>query len=341
MTPRTAEHDQHPVTTTPDPAVSARLIAGMPRSGTTWLCHALNEHRDVAAFGELRFWGKNFIEPGEDGLYARDHRDRLIARLEQTPMRVTVGATGPGWMKRITLDDLPGLYRSAAGTLPEKATPAEVYRALGDAFVRAEGKSVAVEKTPHYLSYLDRVLGAMPGARVAVTLREPYSFALSYKHQGDRKPPERRAYFASRYHPIGAAWVWRASMRAARRAEREHPGSVLLVWPDRQDEEALLRDVCAHFGIDPAGFAAGVGRTNSSFSSADRPELAPEDVFWINRVAGREIRKAGFALRRTPWSPLRVLRSLIDVPFWMVRVRRQMSADAASPVAHLWKWIRS
>ena len=110
-------------------------------------------------------------------------------------------------------------------------------------------------------------------------------------------------------------------LRVAFEDVRSHPGTV-------------LAEVQAFLGLDPADLSAPP--SNTSFPTGPRPELAPVDVFWMNRIAGRAIRRAGYRLRPSGASPLAVLRSALALPGWM---NRQGGRGGLS-VGALLRWFR-
>ena len=56
------------------------FICGMSRGGTTWLGNCLNEHPNVAVFGESLYWGRNYKEPAKDG-YSESQVSEVLSLL--------------------------------------------------------------------------------------------------------------------------------------------------------------------------------------------------------------------------------------------------------------------
>ena len=224
-----------------DPSIP-RFIVGMPRAGTTWLCRSLNQHREVAAFGESMFWGKGYIAPTGAGRYDTEEMVRVRKGLSSRPFETTIDVDGSGSMQRIRRTDIPGLVHSSLGGL-EHASPGETFLRFCSGMAQADGKHHWIEKTPHHLIFAKRILKELPESRFVVTLREPYGFMLSYKHQPGHDASQKCARdFRHRYHPLGCALVWRNSLRAARRMLQEHSGQSMLV--DLQDIVIAIRLAC-------------------------------------------------------------------------------------------------
>jgi len=321
-----------------------RLIVGMSRAGTTWLCKCLNEHPDVAAFGESMFFGRNHLEPRGDGTYGPAELETLQTRLlEHGTCIHSVAGRGPGCLKRVGLDEIAPLVREALSTDAAPLTPAEAFDRLAGAIARAEGKPGAVEKTPHHLNWIDRIVAAIPDARFVVMVREPYGFMASYKHQGDRQPQRIRRSFERRYHPFGCATVWKGYMRAAKRAKAARPTQVEIVCFEelRGDPAGVLDRVQRFFGLTKVELADAIPPDNTSFPEGKRPELAPEDLFWMNRLAGATVRACGFSVRPAGWHPARIAWSIVRLPFWAVRnffsLRRRISGSTLAYLARWWR----
>ncbi len=320
-----------------------RLIVGMSRAATTWLCKCLNEHTQACAFGESLFWGRRFVEPAAGGRYDAQQVEALRRRLRDGGSVYPFVGSGPGTLKRITLENFPSTVDSAFRELPAKPTPGEVFVKFTRMVACAEGKQCAVEKTPHHVNWMDRILRELPDARFVVMVREPYGFMLSSKHFGDEKNPAMRRRFRRRYHPLGNALVWRGYMRAALAASDRWPRQTLLMRYDEieRDPAAVLARVQEFFGLRIEDLAARVPRDNTSFIERSRPELRGDDMFWMNLVAGRVMKRSGFQTRRFRLDPIRVSWSMARLPWWAlsnaISFRRMLSGSSMS---YFWRWLR-
>src|SRR5437016_163449 len=136
-------------------AVVPRFIVGMPRTGTTWLCQSLNQHPDLAGFGETMFWGKSYIPPDKKGHYDSQSLQKTKASLLAKPFETTIAIPGPGGMKHVGLPELSRILEKTFEDLSNLG-PGEVFQSFADAIARTEGKTQWVEKTPHHLLYAQR-----------------------------------------------------------------------------------------------------------------------------------------------------------------------------------------
>jgi len=322
---------------------AARFIVGMSRAGTTWLCKALNEHPQVAAFGESMFFGRNWVEPTGEGRYGPEEIARVrAALLSHGTFLISVIGAGAGCLRRTGETDAKPILDAAIGRTDLRPTPGELFLALARGVAEHEGKTVWVEKTPHHLNWMDRILREVADARFVVMRREPYGFMLSYKHQGDRQIDPIRRAFERRYHPFGCAMVWRGFLRAAREAAERHGDRVLSVeFNDlRSDPGSTLDRVQAFFGLRRVDLANAVPPDNTSFPAGSRPALRGEDYFWLHLVAGSAMRDAGYARKKGPSEPLRVVWSFLRLPIWAaVNLIELRGRTSGSLVRYLARWV--
>ena len=319
---------------------------GMSRGGTTWMCRSLNTHAELAAFGETWFWGRRYVEPDEYGMYDRVALDRVISLLKETRFDSTVGADGQGWMRHLRREDLQDLVDRSVGRLEPPVSDVDAFCALAGAIAEAEKKPHWVEKTPNHLIWAKRIFGKMPDARAVVMLREPYSFMLSYKHQRDRGDTERREKHTRRYHPLGSALVWRSYLRAALALKEEFPDRVLLVRLDdvQENSQRVLEEVQDFLLLerDP-NIVALPQRENSSFNNGLKPEVPGAEVFWINRIAKRDMMKAHYDVLLPSSDLAGLAASVATLPRWVFRsyVDLRERSESASPLRYIWRWLSS
>lgn len=312
------------------------FVTGMSRSGTRWLTECLNDHPEVVAFGETSFWGRRFVAPSLGGTrYSKADlellRSRQIAGGRTTePSKRLVGKKGISWqvITRFLNENV-------------SPTPREVFDAIAGELAQAEGKTFAVEKTPHHINFIDRILRWYPEARFIVMLRDPYSFMLSYKHQGDRRPDEQRQAFQRMYHPFGCALVYRGYARSIARAMALHPDRCLRVRFEElesQPNEVLLK-VQQFLGLSPAPLLRPA--VNTSFPLGERPPLAPADLFWMNTIARSQLRALQIPPKPAPDALPDVVQSLTRLPLWALHVGQSMfEKQGWSAVGYLKRWLR-
>lgn len=328
------------------PTSDARFIVGMSRAGTTWVAKCLNEHPDAAVFGETLFWGRQYVEPGPDGRHDAAGLARLVAKLKHvlplsTMPKSPAEAGSAGDLKRVTLEDYPDLVDRAFADAPPSLAPGEAFLRYARAFAEAEGKPLFIEKTPHHLNWIGRILAALPDARFAVLVRDPYDFMLSYKHQGDRQAPETRRMFDRLYHPIACAQIWRGYARAALDAAKRPGGAIHLVRFEAlaADPAGEMRRIQEHFGLAPEPLHERVPPDNTSFPEGERKRLASRDEACMTFLAAREIAALGYSSRPSA-SRAAVAAAALTLPAWGARNLLALRRQTQSLAPYLWRWIK-
>jgi len=317
------------------------FIVGMSRSGTTWLSKCLNLHQDLASFGETLFWGRGYIHPSVKGKYTPQQLEKVISRLAN--MRPGPRGDGPGCLMKETVERWPEIIRTGlSGSVDRLISPAEVFMRLLTTVAAAEGKKVAVEKTPHHLNWIARIREAFPYAKFVATYRDPYEFMLSYKYQGGQQTKRVREVFQRQYHPLLAAIVWRRYMRSILHAADNYPDSVLIVpFGEIKDHPNEVVDkVCLFFGAKP-GIRQTVAAENSSFVAPVKPTLQADDIFWINLIARKEITCGGFAPRPIDPKIGRILGSILTIPIWLAKNLGDWKKRVrGNTLKYMWSWLK-
>ena len=100
-----------------------RFIVGMGRAGTTWLSKCLNEHPDVAVFGETLFWGRGFMQPQHGRYYTSKEVMVLQERIRMPGFFSATLCEGPGCLKHITKENIGTIIDDAFSRMPSSITP--------------------------------------------------------------------------------------------------------------------------------------------------------------------------------------------------------------------------
>ena len=314
------------------------FICGMSRGGTTWLGCCLNEHPEVAVFGETLFWGRCFVEPNEDGIYGTKEIDSVVHF--QRDLNKSFYGKKSGCLMNVGMPEwhqiLDGL-KSLEGKPPD-----EIFDYLAGHIGSSEGKPMVIEKTPHHLNHISRIESWYPNSRYIVMVRDPYSFMLSYKNQGLQRSAEHRKHMARYFHPIGCALVWKGYARQARsEVSRLGARSTLVRFEDlKADPERVWIKVLGFLDVERTALPI-VEDKNSSFSQHTRPQLDSIDLFWMNFIAKDSITDLGYEKRAAKVSIFAIITSLFSLIPCAVRILQDISSrSSGSIVAYVLNWVR-
>lgn len=297
------------------------FICGMSRGGTTWLGHCLNEHPQVAVFGESLYWGRNYLSPNEGGGYTTDQVRRALQLLAKD-CKAFLGE-GEGNLKQIDRDQ----WKLLLGRVEVKeCSPAAVFQRVCELVREIEGADFVVEKTPHHVNWIPRILNAYPSAKFAVMVRDPYGFMLSYKHQGDRKHGFAKRDLQALYHPFACAYMWRGYMNSALRMHQSFEAQTHIVRFEelRESPEKCWNDVLNFFEV-PLASLVTVSDRNSSFTGVKRT-LKPIDIFWMNLIAGSAIKEGGYLKMKSGVKIVELLGSICGLIPWGFRAAKLLKS---------------
>lgn len=302
-------------------AVGGRFIVGMPRAGTMAMVQALSRDPQVAAFGETLFFGRNWIEPNKDGLL--DHRSieqhaDVMSKLKLQP----VGPEGM-WPDFATI---AGRIASEIRTAEGPLTPAELFGRITRAVLSFTGRSYWVEKTPHHMMYLDRILEHLPNSRFVVMVREPTAFLQSYKQQGDRMSGAAQRRFHRLYHPAPASLVAKRTCETALRAVNHEQALLVRLEDLTADPDTWLMRIREHLRL-PTTERIEYARHNSSFAEGrvERRPLSNAEQAWLKRLSGRSATRLGYDVEGLSASPISLGLSALTLPWWALRNARTLA----------------
>lgn len=313
------------------------FIVGMSRGGTTWLTKLLNAHSDCVALGETTFWGRGYIKPASEDLrYTEAEFFAAKDVLLQTQL-ITCG-DGVGCFARLT----QLAWESRVRDISYKGqTPCELFDAAMNAACLVEEKSRWVEKTPHHLNSIDRIISSYPNAKFIVQVRDPYGFMSSYKYQGERKQENAKRYFRRLYHPIACSILWKRYFRQSVAVAKKYPEYVQLLKFDdlKVAPKSVYARVLDFLDLAHQPFPEGVQDKNSSFNQVVQRKLSNADVFWMNALASREIDEIGAVKQQASVFSFSVLKSILTLPIWFFWLLGPVRRKVKVPFfRYIWKW---
>lgn len=270
------------------------FVAGLPRSGTTWLQQMLNAHPQVLCLGESHFINEMLPE-----LYAvltkytkqRENKDRTWAP----------GVVGP------SARQMEPIFRTAFAALAAAN--------LGDKDI---DKILAVgEKNPDNLMYAERIWRVFPGARMIHIIRDPRDGAVSaFTRFRPRLPKElTRPQYVAVY-----AKDWAKRISAARSAAANQTYTEIRYEDLHANTPARAAEIFRFIGVSDDPSDVEIATTASSFErlsggrkqgEADatshyrrgevggwRDDLTPEEVELAEKNAGEMMAALGYSLAR-------------------------------------------
>ena len=271
------------------------FVIGAQRSGTTLLRLMLAAHPRLIIPPESHFIPDLYrFEQRFGGL---ERRRAEVAHLLANHDRLVDFGLGAEWISSLVW---------SLGPLTTKT----VTEAIFEQYARLHGKARWGDKTPRYRSFVPELRSIFPESRFIHLVRDGRDTALSAW----------KADFGPRTW-VGAAYLWRDSVRAAARSGRELPPGAFceIRYEDLlADPRATLERVCAFLGetfhedmlrhSEIAG-ALVPSWERSWHATLDRPiksdnagkwrqQLSARQIELFERVAGAELEQFGYPLAR-------------------------------------------
>ncbi|WP_263841242.1 sulfotransferase family protein [Salinibacter sp.] len=305
------------------------FICGLPRSGTTWMAEVMSEHSEVVSFGETQYWGKKYVKCKEKKYSIRDQKEIINNMWGRTLMK---GKS----------HDIKSVMRENEEYLTRRRyTPKKYFEKIVEIILDLEGKKRAIEKTPHHIHYIDRIAKEFEKSRFLILVRDPYDFILSYKHQSDRREGAPKKSFEKVYHPLGASLSYRGYCNSVIDAKKKYPQRTLLVRQKeiKNSSKKLVKNVQKFLGVNAEKIRRE--KTNTSFPSRERPDLEEVEIFWMNKLAKKNIKEMGYRVKKTDTKVEDVVLSMLKIPIWLKNIYINISNRSNRPWSHISKWIRS
>lgn len=277
------------------------FIAGMPRSGTTWLMKSLNQHPEILAYGETSFFGRNRLKKE---IYTKEDVAKLSAIYGKIPSTwecpIPNQHLSELLIKGLSLSDLDQ---------EETIDIHKLFRNLNQYLLDKTGKSVVFEKTPHHIFHIHELINVYHASQFIILKREPKSFFNSYKNLSLSKEGKLKKKLNRLYHPFILTIQYKTYY--SKIEETMTKKNCLII--DYQDIKINPKDVldrcCKSIGVSPFDFKIEV--VNSSFrGNTVPPELSAYDVAWLNLLG---IIKKGST--RKYYLP--AFGSLLTLPLWL------------------------
>lgn len=299
--------------TKPDPQI--HFLVGMSRAAISWLSRALNQHPEIAVFGQSRFWGKHYLEPNKDGLYTHYHRERLIQKARCFEWDATVGAES-GCFPDTSLQDFQDILSDAIYRCDYPAQPRSVFAAMASAVAQIKSATIVIEKTPHHALHVDRIAKSFPEAKFILLWCDAENHLSVLKSQKDLI-----------FHPAAASLVWRRYNEAILefRASRQGKG-IFTCYSELQNHPlSTVSDILSQLEVQPFQIEKCIPKFfHGREPGGTLPQLTAADYFWLHRMAGVRTSQANTNPSREAFS---IIQSFATLASFGVRHLRENPSD--------------
>ncbi len=272
------------------------FIVGAPRSGTTLIGRMLGLHPDIVSPGETHFF---------EDIYGRRHLFGTLATRDNLERAAEHLMTALGRFRQRGQSIVDKALTTASLVVRTEALGGNydgLYLAFLSLIAEAEGKTRFCDDTPRHLFSLPTILRFFPDAKIIGAVRDPRDFLSSYKHYW--KVAAEADRIRALYHPVMTPLIWQSSAQVLARAHaRLGPERIHLLRYESLTAapEEAARGLCDFLGVEYSSDMLEVDKNNSSFDRGSsgiftdsigrwRETLAPEEVWWTQRLARRGMR---------------------------------------------------
>lgn len=283
------------------------IVVGLPRSGTSFLSHALSQLPDYYVFDDLYVLVHAAARKAGNEVLSSEQLDQLLFFLGwQIRARHRFGSYALPAVEDERAEDLNDALRATFRKAPGSVLDLQAEWLLRLAL--AQGAQRWGFKMPKAFLQAPRLFAAYEGTQLVYMMRQPEDVLASYKNMpddptGDGDP--------RRYHPLVYALYWRLAARSFEKNLQQFPGKVHLVRFHEfvADPLAHTNQLAGILDTEPALQIIKPSNPNSSYRGKDaksaRRDLTGLEARIIRLFCGRNIATLGFETRDMP--PLKLL----------------------------------
>lgn len=278
------------------------IVVGLPRSGTSFLSHALSQLPDYYVFDDLYVLTHPAARKAGDATLTPGQLDKLLFYLGwHIRARHRFGSYAKPAVTDERAEDLNDALRATFRTAPGTVLDLQAEWLLRLAV--AQGARRWGFKMPKAFLQAPRLFAAYEGMQLVYMMRQPEDVLASYKNMpddptGDGDP--------RRYHPLVYALYWRLAARSFEKMSRQFPGKVHLMRFHEfvADPLAQTNRLAGILNTEPLPRIEKPPKPNSSYRSKDgkvaRRELTGLETRIVRLFCGRNIEALGFETRGVP-----------------------------------------
>ena len=116
------------------------------------------------------FFGRGHLEPDSSDGYSAAQLEQLKAIVSEGGCLKSVIGSGPGCLRKIALEMWPRAIAAAMDQLSPPVSVGAMWHCIASTIALHEGKAWGIDKTPHHLNWIDRIIEAVPDARFVISL---------------------------------------------------------------------------------------------------------------------------------------------------------------------------
>ncbi len=226
------------------------FVSGASRSGTTMMCHILDQHSEIHDINELHVFGDLITsETLHQPLTVSEQHKLASAILQRDAHGI--------WAGDRPLRDTAILQTVLERLGDQEVTAADVFEQSVFAVGELKGTPSIAEQTPRNVFFAEAILKAYPHAQFVHMVRDPRAVLASQKSKwrlkflgGDSIPKLEVIRMWTNYHPITLSKLWSNANSLAKKHESHERFHVIKFEKLLEAPELTLRNLCQSLGIE-------------------------------------------------------------------------------------------
>jgi hypothetical protein len=283
------------------------FIVGNSRSGTTLMMRILGKHSQIRSINELHFFN-SWWNPDRDEIFSQSKARKMLTKM------FTV--QHDGFFSKVDFNK----YQDQINEILENAKNLSSINLYSDFLyyeTKKAGKTIACEKTPQYVFYLEEILTHFPNAHIINMIRDPRAVLLSQKRKWKRKflggdfmtYKEILRLFIN-YHPLTISRLWNSSIIAGQKFAK-HPNVLNFHFENLlESSQTNIKNLCDFLNIDFETEMLQVPQSGSSSRQDEKDktgirktrarswekELSKTEIYLCEKVSGKLMKKNQYEL---------------------------------------------
>jgi hypothetical protein len=262
--------------------------------------------------------------------YSREEVEKIVNTLRHFEWNATVGE-GTGCLPLSSekfIETLVSVLHEC--NFPVK--PAALYRRIAAKVAAIERKSMVIEKTPHHIHWVERILTHLPDAKFILLYCGPFDFIRVHRCQKDLI-----------FHPLACSFMWRQYKKSFDRVSKTYHDRCVAVYFDdllRSPEESVMH-VLKFLDVPYEPLSHRMQPSRVVFSEEFYNPLKPADIFWMKMICGALIPPCEAKNFPVFICHPSIMLTLFSFPLWLLRALWKMRNEHhGSMMRYLLKWLQ-
>lgn len=276
------------------------IVIGLPRSGSSYVAHVLSCMKGLFVFDDLYPYQKAQALGIATSTNLRDQPDKAKQFIESLTwqLRAKIKYEEHFFVPNLSWDDTFDMEAAIFQALDQDPLfwP-QVLEEWSMRLATLSGKNRWGYKTPQDFQHMRELSRVFPDVKFIYIFRDPRKMMLSYKNLPKTKTRGSEDGESGAYHPIIYSLYWKKAFSSVRAFAETNSASVECVnFEELVNSPELVSNRIANFLNTEIEGSVVLDKANSSSNSGRYAKLTNFEVFLCEKIAGSEMKAAGYKL---------------------------------------------